>query len=105
MNQQAFDEAQKSVLERNQYGQRIESALGAGWIISFSNGSVSWWRIKVGKVKRGQVVNLDSNEIIVYAKAREVDEIATHLPPHPLYWLSTESKERFLENCSCIHHR
>jgi hypothetical protein len=88
-----LDNAIRQVQARTAYGVRPETALDQGWVFNFSNASRTWdrWRTSRGKIKKGEVVDLDANEIIIYAPARKAEEIARQLPILPLYSLSTEA--------------
>jgi hypothetical protein len=96
----AYNRAVADVLARTQYGQRTETALAAGFVVSWSNSSREWWRGR--SVRRGEQFLLDANQIVVYAKPRTADKIASHLPALPLDAYSHEAKERgpeqFLSN-------
>lgn len=99
---EAYNHAVAQVLARTEYGIRTETALANGSVINWSNSSRTWNRVIYKKVKRGEQVTLDANEVIVYALPREVDRLATHLPALPLDAFSHEAKERgpeqFLSN-------
>lgn len=88
--QDAYARAVADVLARTSYGVRYETALAPGWKVSWSNGNKSWFPYET--VKKGQVVRLDANEIIVYAKGPYLKRIVASLPVLPLYKHSTEGK-------------
>lgn len=99
----AYSHAVQDVLARTQFGTRTETALEPGWVVSWSNGNRNWGRFMTRPVKRGQQVSLDANQIIVYAKAREADRIASHLPAPPIDAASFEARfergpEQFMSN-------
>lgn len=98
----AYARAVADVLARTDYGVRVEVPEVSCWQASWSNGSRNW-ALHFYKVKRGQQVNLDANEILIYAKTKaEAKKIASHLPALPLDAGSTEAHrrgpEQFLSN-------
>lgn len=98
----AYNRAVADVLARTEYGTRVETPETSAWMAGWSNSSRNW-AISYYKIKRGQPITLDANEILIYTATKgEAQKIASHLPALPLDALSHEAKERgpeqFLSN-------
>lgn len=90
------------ILTLTHFGTRVETAEAPGWKIAWSNGNRNWGRW-MSPIKRGQQVNLDANQVIVYGPARYVDALCKNLPAPPIDAYSAEARfdrgpEEFLSN-------
>jgi hypothetical protein len=83
------------IRQRTHYGLRKETVTGKnGWRISWYNGSADW-NLGYRSYKKGQVVELDANEVLVQnVNGRDLRAILKWLEPLPLYAASSEAKVR-----------
>lgn len=73
---------------RTTYGVRKETATKRGYKLSWSNASARWNCYY--SVNKGEVVELDANQILVYGNKKNIEIVITELDPLPLYKNSYE---------------
>lgn len=85
-------ESNEKISTLTSYGVRIEIPESDGIIISWSNGSKSWWYW--GDRKKGIELKLDANMLFLPITKKQFDTIQGKLNQLPLYRCSFEAKER-----------
>jgi len=79
---------------RTSYGIREEKVeYSFGRIISWSNATASWFVYHYAE-KKGSVITLDANQVLVYMKKSELEALLPDLPMLPLYGNSFEARFR-----------
>ncbi len=81
------------IKERTSYGRRDEKATTPSMVISWSNESTSWYASK--RVKKGENVNLDANQLLIKTiPMRQLELALGCLETLPLYGNAFESKSK-----------
>ena len=79
---------------RTSYGIREEKVeYSFGRIISWSNAGENWYQHYYAE-KKGSVITLDANQVLVYMKKLDLEAILPTLPVLPLYGNSFEARFR-----------
>ena len=81
----------KLIREKTSYGRKPVTAEKNGYVLSWSNGSAEWYPSQ--RVKKGETVNLDANQVLVYGiNLTELKKIVDYgqLEQLPLYGGSFE---------------
>jgi hypothetical protein len=90
----AFLKAVQNVGERTKYGRRKVRLEDDAFVASWSNAAESWG-LHSTKHKKGDILDLDANEIIIPTEHEmTARKIVPSLPELPLFGFSTEAKER-----------
>ena len=85
--------AQK-IKTRTDYGRRTEITEGRGYILMWSNASRAWLPWGYAIERKDKELELDSNMIFAPFSKKVLEPILPCLPTLPLYYMSTEAKER-----------
>ncbi len=86
----------KIIEGQDSYGHQEWKKDGKGVVAMWSNGSELWYldRLHTELLKKKQSLSLDANEIIAPVNEKEFLRIHRRLAPLPLFFGSTEAKER-----------
>mgnify|MGYP001342198420 CR=1 FL=1 len=90
--QDSMETISSKILSRTSYGireEKVEHSLGR--IISWSNAGANWYQHYYAE-KKGSVITLDANQVLVYMKKSELEALLPHLPMLPLYSNSFEAR-------------
>ena len=91
--QDSMETISEKINARTSYGIREEKVEhGSGYILSWSNGGKCW--MIYYSEKKGSVITLDANQVLVYMKKSDLEAILPTLPVLPLYGNSFEARFR-----------
>lgn len=84
--------------QRRYYGVREELAESDSTVIAWSNATRDWIvEVARGKIKVGERVKLDANEVLVPFSPARIERVKPFLKPLPLYMLSFEAKAHAID--------
>lgn len=89
VSRDTYEDAVRKVRARTSYGMREEVAKYPGVVISWSNSSADWYP-RYYMVRKGEMVKLDANNVLLYTDKKTALEWCKTLPPLPLYGSSFE---------------
>lgn len=90
--QDSMETIAEKINARTSYGIREERVeYGSGYIIAWSNATASWFAYHHAE-KKGSVITLDANQVLVYMKKSELEALLPDLPMLPLYSNSFEAR-------------
>lgn len=90
--QDSMETIAEKINARTSYGIREEKVEhGSGYIIAWSNATASWYAYHYAE-KKGSVITLDANQVLVYMKKSELKALLPDLPMLPLYSNSFEAR-------------
>ena len=86
MNQDFLEEVNDLINRRSVYGYYVATASRPSSILEWSNANQYWWINELkGRIKKGQTLELEANQILVPGLKRDIKEIMPELDPLPLY--------------------
>ncbi len=81
-----LEEVNDLIQRRIVYGHYVVTASKPSSILVWSNSSEYWYINELkGRVKAGQTLELDANQILVPGSKRDIKEVLPHLDSLPLY--------------------
>lgn len=77
------------ISQRTKYGIRQEITTNPGYVLIWSNASANW-SIYGDKHSKGEMLNLDANQLFVSGKKKDIVAVLDQLDPLPLFKNSFE---------------
>lgn len=90
MYQDTAKDLSERIAQRREYGYREEVAMHRGRVIMWSNAQANWL-VTRRIFKTGDVLKLDSNQVLAYGSTDHLQRIVNKLDELPLYGNSFEA--------------
>ena len=80
-----LEEVNDLINRRTVYGYYLATASRPSSVLNWSNSSEEWWINELkGRIKKGQTIELDANQILVPGLKRDIKDIIPDLDSLPL---------------------